>query len=103
MHEGEKPTSFFCNLEKQNFVEKTIWKLHIKGNSFLTDQKSILKEVESFYEKLFKNKDDIRPKKSLKSMLHLPNEKRVKDKNLGEEISVKELGEALKNMKKHEK
>ena len=99
LYEGEKPTSFFCNLEKQNFVEKTIRKLQTRDNSVLTEQKSILKEVENFYKKLFQNKDDFFPKTSPLSTLHLPIEKKVKDQNLGKEISVKELGEALKNMK----
>ena len=30
LDEGEKPTNFFCNLEKQNFTEKTIKKLRLK-------------------------------------------------------------------------
>ena len=64
--EGERPTSFFCNLEKKNFVEKTIKKLqlhnghivlHICHSANLTNQTEILEEIRKFYTDLFKNCD----------------------------------------------
>ena len=56
--EGEKPTKYFCSLERQNYLEITI-KCVIKPNGKIyTEQKEILSEVKDFYKKLFKNNDD---------------------------------------------
>ena len=55
--EGEKFSSFFCNLERKNFVEKTIKKLQDKEGHYITTQDDILKETEKFYTKLFQDKD----------------------------------------------
>ena len=54
---NEKPTKYFCGLEKRNYVDKTIRKLKLQNGTFLTAQKEILHEVKTFYEKLFSNKD----------------------------------------------
>ena len=56
--EGQKPSSFFCNLERRNFVEKTIKKLQDKEGHYITAQGDILKETEKFYTKPFQNKDN---------------------------------------------
>ena len=45
LEEGEKPSSFFCSLEKQNFIEKTIKYLKLKDDKIITDQKKILGQV----------------------------------------------------------
>ena len=37
--EGEKPSSYFCNLENKNFLEKTIKKLKTQDGKILNDQK----------------------------------------------------------------
>ena len=50
---GEKPTKYFCGLEKRNFVNKTIEKVELGNGTLITDQKQILKEVKTFYEKLY--------------------------------------------------
>ena len=42
LQEGEKPSSFFCNLEKRNYVEKTIKKLQVSTGTVLNSQKEIL-------------------------------------------------------------
>ena len=49
--EGEKSTKFFCNLEKRNFVNKTIYKLNVDGK-IITSPIEILKEQKTFYKKL---------------------------------------------------
>ena len=40
---SEKPTKYFCRLEKQRFIDKTIRKLSLKDGSTITSQKDILK------------------------------------------------------------
>ena len=58
LKDGEKPTKYFCALESHNFVNKTIKKLKIDDHD-ITNQQEILKEVESFYTRLFANSDHV--------------------------------------------
>ena len=37
--EGERPTKFFCALETNNFLDKTIKKVHTINHEIITDQK----------------------------------------------------------------
>ena len=53
LQEGEKPSSFFCNLEKRNCVEKTIKKLQLPSGTVLNTQKEILQEVRFFFIKIY--------------------------------------------------
>ena len=57
---GEKPTKFFCNLEKNFNAQKYIPKLKITKNgveTIITDQQMIDKETGNYYEDLYENKD----------------------------------------------
>jgi hypothetical protein len=56
--EGEKPTKYFCGLESKNYTSKIIPKVEKDNGEIVTDQKEILKEVQYFYENLYKNKDE---------------------------------------------
>ena len=56
--EGGKPSKYFCALEKRNFVNKKCTKLINKNNEQLTNQKEILIEIKSFYQDLYKSRDD---------------------------------------------
>ena len=51
---NEKPTKFFCNLEKKNYINKTICKVNT-GQNILTEPRSILKELKRFYINLYKS------------------------------------------------
>ena len=59
---GEKPTKFFCNLEKNFNAQKYISKLNISDSSgtqiIITNQTQIELEIKCFYEKLYSNCDD---------------------------------------------
>ena len=88
---------FFCNLENHNFVEKTIRKIHLNNNLVLTDQKAILEEVQRFYTKLFQKKGQ--SEETTTSLPKIPTDKIVHDHDLGKEMMIEELGEALKNSK----
>ena len=54
---GEKNSKYFANLEKRNFESKVIHKLDINGN-IETDQKTLLKEEKTFYEKLYAHHEE---------------------------------------------
>ena len=53
--QNEKPTRYFCNLEKKNYEIKLIKKLNI-GNKNILDQKEILSEIQHFYEQLYSSR-----------------------------------------------
>ena len=59
--EGEKPTKFFCNLEKFNAIQKYIPQLISKdvegGEHLLKEQKSIDEEIFKYYEALYKSQE----------------------------------------------
>lgn len=49
IEDGEKPTKYFCALEKRNYVNKNISKLDIEGKHIhVNKQEEILQEVKSF-------------------------------------------------------
>ena len=57
VEDGEKPTSYFLNLENRHFTNKIIPKLIKSGSNEIeiTDQNEILTEVELFYKTLYSN------------------------------------------------
>ncbi len=54
---GEKPTHYFCNLEKRNYTNKAITVLQV-GNKTITELPEILKEQANFYKDLYTSKYD---------------------------------------------
>ncbi len=57
IEEGEKPTSYFFNLENRNFTSKIIPKI-VKDNGDIIDkQDDILHEIKLFYQQLYSCKD----------------------------------------------
>ena len=52
--ECERPTSYFCGLEK-NFIEKTIRKVQNHKGLIISNQNKILTEISHCYAKLFGN------------------------------------------------
>ena len=50
--QGEKPTRYFCNLEKKRYIDKTMYRIEKNGQN-MTDQKDILNEVKGYYENLY--------------------------------------------------
>ena len=55
--EGEKPSKYFCTLEKHLYTEKTIGKLVTDDGKIIHDQNKILEEVKLFYQNLFKSRN----------------------------------------------
>ena len=54
--DGEKITSYFCSLEKRNYINKRITKLEHNG-FLLEDDKEIAKEVNNFYKTLYDERE----------------------------------------------
>ena len=57
IEDDEKPTNFFCNLEKYNYTSKIVSKLETNDGKIITDQFDILNETKRFYEDLYASKD----------------------------------------------
>ena len=57
IEDNEKPTNFFCNLEKHNYTSKIIPKLETNNGKIVTDQHEILNETKISYEDLYASKD----------------------------------------------
>ena len=51
----EKPSKYFLNLEKQNYINKSIPTLSV-NNTLITNSKEILKQQQSFYSHLYASK-----------------------------------------------
>ena len=90
--EGEKPSSYFCNLENKNFLEKTIKKLKTQDGKILNDQKEILAYIKIYYENLFANKDSFLEDVNLAELLEKANIRTASDHELGNLITTPELG-----------
>ena len=56
LQNGEKPSKYFCSLEKQNHIKKTIKRIKLDCGKVVIDQKNILMEVRKFYSILFSKK-----------------------------------------------
>ena len=97
---GEKPSRNFLSLENRNFINKAMTKFIDEDGSEYCESKDILKCQQKFYEILYSESDKI-DEDSLESIIGENNMKLsdVEAEKLEGEITLKELSEALKNMK----
>lgn len=63
-NEGEKNTKYFLNLEKRHFKHSTISQLKINEREFITSDKNILAECETFYKELYTSRQNTIPPES---------------------------------------
>ena len=96
LSEGEKPSKYFCNLEKKNFLAKTIRSVQLENGSQVLHQEEILKCVGQYYQRLFKNNDNQLANIDLFTTFENAQIKKNCSENLGEKINVKELSDVLK-------
>ena len=57
IEEDEKPTKYFCNLEKNTYSSKIIPKIEKDDGTFIKDQNTILEETKLFYQTLYSSRD----------------------------------------------
>ena len=98
LHQGEKPSKFFCTLERKNFIDKTIRKINLPNGQILTKQNKILNHVKQFYADLFRSGDSIIPEINLDKVLENCNVTKLSPAEASS-LEVKELGKVLLNMK----
>ena len=53
IQEGERPSKYFCHLEKRNFVQKHSSFIEKEDGEVLFDQDETVKETKDFYETLY--------------------------------------------------
>ena len=102
LQEGEKPSRFFCSLEKRNYVNKTLKKILKKDGTCITNQKDILTEFERYYRQLFMSHDSQIQELKLDKLLGKIEVNKLSEtqaKSLEGELELKELNLVLKNMK----
>ena len=56
IQQGEKPTKYFFNLEKKNYVTKTLLQIKLDNGEITSDMKKINKQVEVFFSEKYKSK-----------------------------------------------
>ena len=99
---GEKPTKYFLNLEKRNYVNKNITKLISQQDQILSNQQEILIEVKNYFSNLYENKDVNFEEEELDSLLldiNIPKLSEDTRERLEAPLLLEELSYALKNMK----
>ena len=100
-NEGEKNTKYFLNLEKRHYKQGVISQLKLDDKNFVTTDKEILSECETFYKLLYSSKNGSQNERTNNFFFGLQTEKKL---NLTEQESCEGLltkGEcliALKNM-----
>ena len=100
--EGEKPSKYFCSLEKGNYINKTLKRLKRNDGTYISNQKNILAEFQKYYKKLFNSNDNQMEEPDLKQLLNkMDTNKLSKDQaeSLEGELKLTELNTVLKNMK----
>ena len=98
IQEGEKNTKYFCSLEKRNFVEKCMPYLETSQGELLTDQNMIKREVNSFYENLYKSRESDILDVNLNNITQGPKLTVDEKTSIEGNITVVEALEALKKM-----
>ena len=79
---GEKPSRYFCSLEKRNFVNKNIVKVVNDKNESVTNQEEILNEIKLFYQALYQNNDDKLEEVSLSTLLNENSVPKLSDEQM---------------------
>ena len=97
----EKPSKYFLNMEKKNYINKNIIELKDSNNKIINDSNKILKEQASFYETLFSSKgckteEHTRYNHFLTNLPTISEDVKLK---IDAEISLTELEDSIKNSK----
>ena len=101
VEQGEKGSRYFCNLENRNFISKRMSSVIDRDGNEITDFDEINNEVLKFYKQLYKSKENDIENIDLNVRLEEDTPKLSDEEAIAIEgsITIKEAGEALKNMK----
>ena len=102
IEEGEKPSKYFCHLEKRNYLNKTVTKLLKNDGKEITNQIDILHEIEHFYRKLYTSKDRDLEEIELNNLIRQENIIKLDNttsQKLDEPLTYNEVLNSLKRQK----
>ena len=98
---NEKPTKFFCNLEKVKYVDKTMKKIILPNGKLVQSQKEILAQIRQYYANLFSCKDEkCIDEENLENLFTTKRKlTMLESEALNGPITITELGSIVKSMK----
>ena len=102
LNEGEKPSKYFCSLEKNNYIEKTIKCIQLNNGQKITEQREIWKNIQAFHSTLFSRKKNEPIEHNFDKFFQGKNVNKLtpEESNLLEgKLTLSELNTALKQMK----
>ena len=97
LNHGEKPSRYFCSLEKRHYNSKRMCFLRKDNGETIFEQKDIINETKLFYEKLYEKRNVASI--DLNNLVHNPIKLDEQEKgSLEGEITFQEAVQALKSM-----
>ena len=98
---NEKPTKFFCSLEKAKYIDKTIKKIILPNGKLVQSQKEILEQIKHYYTDIFSCKDrNCTDEENLEDLFTTKRKlAMLESEALNGPITITELGSIVKNMK----
>ena len=91
IQDGERPSKYFCHLEKRNFVQKHLSFIEKEDGEVLFDQDEIVKETKDFYEKLYESREKDVLDVDLHTMVEAPTRSSEEKESLEGLISEERL------------
>ena len=95
---GEKPSKYFLNLEKKNYVNKSINFLEKQNGIKTNSQKEILEEAKMFYENLYSDKEKQIDTSLLDTIPNIPTLSEDESSQIDGVLEYDEVLNALKSM-----
>ena len=97
VEEGEKVSAYFCNLEKRNYINKSMNRLVTSEGSIISDKTEIINEVKEFYETLYK-KREVEDTEINNLVRNIPKLDEPRSRQLEGPLTLEEISSSLKNM-----
>ena len=96
--EAGKNTKYFLGLEKSKYLNKTMKRLITEDNTVVRSQKKILLEQQKFYNRLYSKNPQVLFQFTQNEFDKLPKLTKENREELEQNITIKELGNALKTL-----
>ena len=97
---AEKPTKYFLNLEKARYNKKTILRIEDEDGKIVNEEKEIQAELTKFYSNLYNESDsETQDSEQYLTKCNLPSITDEQKAKLDENITMQELGIAVKELK----
>ena len=103
--QGEKPTKYFFNLEKNNYEKKLIREVELENGEIISDPVQVNKEIEVFYQNMYTSKINGNNNTSayehnqkidgFTERLNIPQLKEDEQESLEKDLTLEELKDAL--------